>query len=226
MPMTVRAPSVAQRWVLPLVGIVLALGLPFLPIGAWLSPGDGLAARIGREAIWWGFAAIILIWVTGVERRPLSSIGLRPVTWKTLGWGVGGAVLMMATVMLSYAVIFPALGLKMNMTAVHGLTHVPLWLQTATMVRAGVVEEILFRGYAIERLWTLTGSKWAAGAISAAVFIAAHVSGWGYAQLIVVAFGAAILTLLYLFRRDLASNMLAHFLTDFIGFMLARLQGA
>jgi hypothetical protein len=45
-------------------------------------------------------------------------------------------------------------------------------------------------------------------------------------QLIVVGFGAVILTELYLLRHDLASNMLAHFLTDFIGFLLARLQGA
>jgi membrane protease YdiL (CAAX protease family) len=123
-------------------------------------------------------------------------------------------------------VIFPVLGLKMNMAAVASITHVPLWLQTATMVRAGVVEEILFRGYAIERLWTLSGSKWLAATVSAAAFIAIHISSWGYSQLIVVAFGALILSLLYLFRRDLASNMGAHFLTDFVGFMLARLQGA
>jgi membrane protease YdiL (CAAX protease family) len=222
----VRRPSDPQRWTVSLFGLALALGVPALPLGQWLSPGNGISARLGREAIWWVLAGMILLWVLRVERRSLSSIGLRPPTWRTFAWGLGSSALMMATVMLSYAVIFPALGLKMNIAAVHGLTQVPLWLQTATMVRAGVVEEILFRGYAIERLWALTGSIWVAAGLSAAVFVAVHISSWGYAQLIVVGFGAVILTLLYLFRRDLVSNMLAHFLTDFIGFMLARLQGA
>ena len=195
-------------------------------LGHWWSPGDGLGARLGREAIWWALGAAVLLWVTLVEWKPLSSIGLRSPALKSALWGIAGAAVMMATVMLSYAVIFPILGLKMNMTAVGSITHTPLWLQTATMIRAGVVEEIVFRGYAIERIQTLTGKGWIAGLLSAAIFVAVHIGFWGYAQLIVVGFGATILTLLYLFRRDLASNMLAHFLTDFVGFMLARLQGA
>ena len=71
----------------------------------------------------------------------------------------------------------------------------------------------------------MTGSRWAAGLLSASVFIAVHIGSWGYAHLIVVAIGA-ILTPLYLQRRDLGSNMVAHFLADFVGFMLARLQSA
>lgn len=223
--MTGARSSGLGRW-RALIGVVLALGLPALPLASWAFPATDLGSHIGREGVWWGIGAVIVVWVLCVERLPLSSIGLRRASWKTFAWGFGAAVLMMATVMLSYAVIFPAFGLKMNGAQVASLTHAPLWLQTATMVRAGVVEEILFRGYAIERLWTLAGSKWLAGAISAVVFVAVHLGSWGYAQLIVVGFGAAILTLLYLFRRDLASNMLAHFLTDFVGFMLARMQGA
>jgi membrane protease YdiL (CAAX protease family) len=208
-----------------IIGLVLFLGLAALPLGRWLAPGQDLAARLANEAIWWAIGAAVVGWVLLVERLPLSSIGWRRPGWKSLLWGVGAAVLMMASVMLSYAVIFPAVGLRMNTAAVASITHTPLWLQTATMVRAGVVEEVIFRGYAIERLQGLTSSRWAAGLISAAVFIAVHIGSWGYAQLIVVGFGALILTLLYLLRRDLGSNMLAHFLTDFIGFMLARMNG-
>ena len=224
--MTIRQAARPRRPILSVLGLVLALGLAALPLGRWWSPGDGLGERLGREAIWWILGAGVLLWVVRLERLPLASIGLRPPTFRSALWGIAAAILMMATVMLSYAVIFPMLGLKMNMAAVGSITHVPLWLQTATMVRAGVVEEIVFRGYAIERIEALTGRRWLAGLVSAALFIAVHISGWGYAQLIVVAFGALILTILYLWRRDLASNMLAHFLTDFVGFMLARLQGA
>jgi membrane protease YdiL (CAAX protease family) len=128
--------------------------------------------------------------------------------------------------MFSYAVLFPILGLSLNRQAVASVTHVPLWLQTLTMVRAGVVEEILFRGYLLERLATITRKRQVGAILSAVYFIAVHIGSWGYAQLIVVSFGAIILTALYLFRRDLICNMLAHGFTDFIGFMLARFQGA
>ena len=211
---------------LAIIGLVILLALAALPLGRWLAPDDNLASRLVREAIWWAIGALVLLWVRRVEHLPFTSIGLRGLSLRGIGWGVAAALALIASFMVSYALIFPAFGLAMNQAAVASVTHLPLWLQTATMLRAGVVEEIVFRGYAIERIRTLTGSRWAAGLLSAGVFIAVHVGSWGYAQLIVVAFGAAILTMLYIWRRDLASNMIAHFLADFVGFMLARLQGA
>jgi len=207
-----------------IVGLVLAWGLPEIGIPGRLFPGDAVAVRIGREAIWWAFGAIILCWVVFVERLPLVSIGLRPPRLGTIIWGIVFAILLMASFMLSYAVIFPALGLHQNMRATHNIIAVPFWLQYAMMLRAGVIEEILYRGYPIERIEGLTGRTWLAAVVSVAIFIAVHISYWGYAQLIVVAFGAVLLTALYLWRRDLPACMIAHFLADFVGFALARLQ--
>lgn len=210
---------------LGVVGLLALLALVVLPLGRWLAPDGDLVSRLAREAVWWAIGALVLLWVRRVEHLPFASIGLRGLSPRGIGWGVAAALAMIVSFMATYALIFPAFGLSMNQAAVASITHVPLWLQTATMLRAGVVEEIVFRGYAIERIEALTGSRWAAGLLSSGVFIAVHIGSWGYAQLIVVAFGAAILTLLYLWRRDLASNMVAHFLADFVGFMLARLQG-
>lgn len=209
---------------LMLTGVVLALALPWLKLPGLLFPGDALAMRIGREAIWWALAGFVLFWVIRVERLPLSSIGIRRPTRGTFGWGIAFGLLMMVSVIFCYAVIFPAFGLAMNRKTVANIIAVPLWLQTATMLRAGVVEEILFRGYPIERIETLTGRTWIAALITGASFIAIHLGAWGPAQLIVVFFGAVIMTGLYLWRRDLPCVMIAHFLTDFIGFMLARLH--
>jgi membrane protease YdiL (CAAX protease family) len=219
--MLTRLASSRALWV-PLAGLLLAWGLPQSDIAAMLSPGAGLSARVGRELTWWAFGLIMLLWIKRVERLPLSSIGLRRPTLGTLGFGLLFVIPMMASVMLSYAVIFPALGLHQNMTTTRSLIAVPLWLQTATMIRAGVVEEILYRGYPIERITALTGRRWLAALLSAVVFILAHIGAWGYAQLVVVFFGAAILTALYLWRRDLPACMIAHVLTDIIGFALAR----
>ena len=96
----------------------------------------------------------------------------------------------------------------------------------ACATRNGVAEEILYRGYPIERVQELTGYKWLAFLISVLAFTLAHLSSWEAAQLIVVGFGAVILALLYLWRRDLICNMVAHFLVDLVGFVAAGAQHA
>jgi membrane protease YdiL (CAAX protease family) len=212
------------RRLLAAVGLLIALVVSQLPFRTWLGLGRGIEDRVTSEAIWWTIAGSMLAWVVLVERRSLASIGLRAPTWPTLGWAMAGTIAAMATVMLSYALILPALGLEANLAAASSITTLPLMLQLAIFVRAGVVEEILFRGYPIERLQELTGSKWIAALVPAAVFIGSHYAFWGSGQLIVVAMGTIVLTALYMWRRDLACCMIAHATTDLIGFTLARVQ--
>jgi membrane protease YdiL (CAAX protease family) len=214
-----------KRRLVPLavIGLVLTFGLPELGLVRLIFADTAIGMRIGREVTWIAFGALMLFWVMRVERLPLSSIGLRKPNWGTLGWGLATAVALLATVMLTFAVIAPALSLKQNMTTTAGLVQVPLWLLLLTPLVAGVTEEILYRGYAIERLTFLTGRRWLAGLVAGAAFILAHWS-WGGLQMIIVAFATVILVGLYQWRRDLACCMLAHALADLIGFALARAQ--
>jgi|KBSMisStaDraftv2_1062788.scaffolds.fasta_scaffold316459_3 membrane protease YdiL (CAAX protease family) len=46
------------------------------------------------------------------------------------------------------------------------------------LTRAAVAEEFLFRGYGLERLQELTGSKWIAGLLTLAIFTYGHLSYW------------------------------------------------
>ncbi|UVO50776.1 CPBP family intramembrane metalloprotease [Sphingomonas sp. SUN019] len=209
-----------RRRLIPLaiIGLILAFGLPELGL-AKLFPDP----RVGREIVWIAFGVLILLWVTKVERLPLTSIGLRRPTWGTFGWGLAATVVLMATVMLTFALIVPALGLEQNIATTGAIVQVPLWLLVATPIVAGVTEELVYRGYAIERLELLTGRPWLAGLIGGIMFVLVHWS-WGSAQLILVAFATAILVPLYLWRRDLPCVMIAHILTDLIGFALARAQ--
>ncbi len=209
---------------LVLGGLLIALALPQFGLGARLAPGGEIGARLAREGLWWAIAAALLAWVLLVEKRPLSSIGLKRPGLATFGWALAGMVALMASVMLSFGLILPALGLEMNRAATGSITALPLWLQLAMFVRAGIVEEILYRGYPIERLTELTGSPWLAATLPGLIFIGAHYAFWGGGQLIVVAFGTLILTLLCLWRGDLICCMIAHAATDTIGFTLARLQ--
>lgn len=208
---------------LAVIGLALAFGLPELGLSKLLFADTPIGTRIGREMIWITFAVILLLWVLRVERLPLSSIGLVRPTWATLGWGFAATAALMASVMLTFAIIAPALGLKQNMAATAAVVQVPLWLFITTPIVAGVTEEILYRGYAIERLAFLTGQRWIAGLVAGAAFLLTHWS-WGGTQMIIVAFATVILTGLYMWRRDLLCCMFAHVLADLIGFTLARAQ--
>ena len=208
--------------VLAAIGLVLAFGLPELGLQR-LFAGTPIGARIGRELVWIALGTLMLVWVTRVERKPLASIGVQRPRWGTLGWGLAAVIASLATVMLTFAIISPALGLHQNMKMTTAVVQVPIWLLLLTPLVAGVSEEIIYRGYAIERLTMLTGRRWLAGILAGVAFLLAHWA-WGAVQMIVVGFGTVILTSLYLWRRDLLSCILAHVLTDLIGFALARAQ--
>lgn len=83
----------------------------------------------------------------------------------------------------------------------------------------GVVEELLFRGYAIARLAAWTGRPWLAGALATLLFALAHVPLWGLAASLALLVSGAVGTLVYLWRRDLALVAIAHVITDGAGLL-------
>jgi membrane protease YdiL (CAAX protease family) len=93
------------------------------------------------------------------------------------------------------------------------MTLTPL-IDSISVLRAGVSEEVLFRGYPIERLQEWSGSRALAAIVPLIAFTLAHVGPWGWSHLLVAAFGGAMLTVLYLWRRNLWASMLAHCLID------------
>ncbi len=216
--------SKPRTFLLFLGALVIGVALPELGLLSAISPGDGAAAQFGRQVIWLVIGLALLAWVRWAERRPLSSIGLREPTLGTFGYGIAGAVALIASFVLCYALIFPLLGLKMDTQRTGSIISNPYWLQLLIFVLAAFVEEIIYRGYIIERIEGLTGSKWLAFAVSAIAFTLVHLSSWASSQLIVVAFGAIIMGLLYLWKRDLIMVMIAHCLADVVGFALAALQ--
>ena len=71
-----------------------------------------------------------------------------------------------------------------------------------------LVEESLAR---IERLATMCGSRWIGAAAAAAAFGLAHVPYWGvrFSLAADLPFGI-VMTIFYLWRRDLVANAIAH----------------
>jgi hypothetical protein len=75
---------------------------------------------------------------------------------------------------------------------------------------AAVFEEILYRGYPLERLSELTGRRWVAVALTLPLFVAPHLAFFGPEWLLYQGSGTAMLYILFLWRRNLVANMLLH----------------
>lgn len=203
-----------------LIGLVPTMAVTFLPLHLWGTAALHLGGRWGGELGFWLLAAILIVYVALVEKRPFSSIGFRAPGILDLVLGVVTGFAMAIGVGLVYTFLFPRLGLHTNTAVMSKLLQTSFFFRVMMVTRAAVSEELLFRGYAIERIAELTGRRWLAALLTVAAFTYAHLASWGTTQLIVAGFGGVLLTALYLWRRNLWANMLAHWIADAIGFLV------
>ena len=208
-----------NRRIQTLVGLLLALGLPFCHLGALGKKYSGLGPLWGGEALWWVLVAIIFLYVHFVERRPLASIGFHRLGVLDIVLAIVAGVVMVVGIGLIYVFLLPALHLSLA-KQMSNMLQAPMWFRAMQVTRAAVAEEITFRGYGIERIEETTGSRLLAAIVTCGLFTAAHLSSWGLGQVIIALFGGVILTVLYLWRRNLWVNMIAHWLTDGAAFLL------
>jgi membrane protease YdiL (CAAX protease family) len=202
--------------------IVVPLLLMYI-IAPWLVPLVGQTAYPAIiEICFWAMALVVLAVVLCWERQPLRSIGLRRLTMKE------GLLSLLLGILLF--VLVPTLGIFMErvvhiptstMGVVAALAKYPIWLRAILAARAGFVEEILYRGYPIERLNRLTGRIWPGALISLIIHAAIHIPPLGLGHTVGVVFPlSAILTGLYVWKRNLTLNITVHFLADFLVLVL------
>ena len=208
-PMTPEPPMLATR----LTILTALLGPPlFVFLSRWLLGRNPLLAiQIILELLFYGFAVLVLWVVTQRERLPLDSIGLRRPDWST---PISAVLLCIGLRYLLPVVTNPlvdAMGTEGYDAGLNDLVLLPPWFRLIAAITGPIVEEILYRGYAIERLATLTGSIWIGGAISATVFGLAHIPTWGigFALGVDLPFGI-VMTIFYIWKRDLLANILVH----------------
>jgi len=213
----------------PITWLGLALAMFGTPLFLWaykVDVGDAanIAQYVGREAVVFLMLGALLVLVSKGEKLPFSSIG-----WHTdrLGnatlWGLLGVVLSVAGIAACLGIAY-LLHWKVGQQEPPKFDP-PLWAVTITIFRAGITEEVFYRGYAVERIMAITGSKWAAAFITIIPFALFHYRQ-GPAGILIAGVAAVILTAMYLKRRSLPAVMITHFTVDFIPNVLLPLFGA
>ena len=181
-------------------------------------PNMTFVSAIWKESLIWICVVMLLLIVRYGEKLPFRSIGFgNSKWWKSILWSLP----LTAACLLVGGMLVHLTGFGHGRAA-EAFEKLPLWLVTLIVIRAGVVEELFYRGYAIERLQTLGLGRFWSAILPLVIFSAAHWTG-GWAN-IVLAFGLGlILAIFYLWRRDIVANMIGHGLVDFIANVIPRL---
>ena len=205
-----------------IIGLAVALaGIPFVELVASLTfNSSDITALIIRDLLMkWLLAGIVISIVFYIEDRPLSSVGVEAIGWKD----VGGAILAFVLGAVSYPLTTPlveSLGLDTTVGGLEQVAAFPLTLVVGLALTAAVTEELLYRSYPIERISELTGSTVLGAGLTLLFFILFHVPFWGLGGTIQISVNAILLTLLYLWRRNLLTCILSHAITDIYAFVI------
>jgi membrane protease YdiL (CAAX protease family) len=186
------------------------------------GPTPTLAVQIALQLVLCLIATLLLLIVRRWERLPLASIGVRPPDVVT-------GVLAVTIILVAYfllpllsAPVLRALGLGGFEPGLEVIASQPRWWRVCVALTSGPIEELLYRGYAVERLGTLTGRLPLGGLIAAMAFGLAHAPFWGLGPALAanVPFGV-IMVAAYLCRRDVFATALAHTGLLLIGLLAA-----
>jgi membrane protease YdiL (CAAX protease family) len=195
----------------PLTAGNLALALFALPLFSLLGRTLVEVAPVGELIIQWCIAGAVVGIAVGIEEQSLADIGFRRPTWLDLGYTVVTATAALLVFALTDPVV-ATLGLPMTAGAGTMAAGVGIGGALAGAVTTGVVEEVLFRGYAIERLLEYTNSPPVAGGLAWGAFTIAHATVWPVGNLVQIAAVAGVFTGVYLRRRTLFPVIGAHVL--------------
>lgn len=196
----------------------IGIALIGLPLGGILI--DALWTRSVPPAVSstynWVLVGGLLGFLSFVENEPLASIGLSRPNRGDVLIGIGVFVLGMISLIIS-AQIVGILGIGTEPVGNGSGGTLDLWpLLTVLFVgiTAGITEEILYRGYALERIEEVANSTWIAGTVTAVAFVLIHFETHGIAGMLIISPIAVLLTVAYIWRRNLLVPIVGHALIN------------
>jgi uncharacterized protein len=204
-----------RRWTI--VGLLVALFSMPLVSALFTVLRIPLTAQnvLFREAILFTCAALLLFIIRRKERLGWDSVGLqRPPLGNTAIWVGVTFVGVLVAVAMAFALI-KLFHLPVGSSDFQPLEAFPTWVVLVVIIVAGFIEELFCRGYAIERLQSLTGSLILAAGIPLFIFAVSHYRQ-GWAGIIVALLTGVVLTAVYIYKRNLWVTITVHYVVDFI----------
>lgn len=189
------------------LGVLLALAFPFIDFG-WLAGISNISLQGATIIVKLVVAVTLGVIAFGIRKRPLSFFHIRRFSWLDLAY----MVMAIGATFLLVALAAPLIGYTGDASETNEATEVPLAVGLAGVLAAGIFEEFIYRGFLIEELGELLHNRWLAAAISVFFFGLAHGNsdyGWSLA-LVVPGLAGLVITLLYLWRRNLPICVLMH----------------
>jgi len=164
----------------------------------WLDPLFLVTLAVIAIARWW-------------EKGPWSSIGISPPSLTDPFLGVVAFLVYTDDVYIGNSILH--YWIATNFSSLHTPNHtfsiaVSLLASTALSV---LFEELATRAYIIERVIKFTGNRWLAGLASVLVSLAIHLPGRTLGEMFRVTPIILLMTVLYIWRRNLVPGFIAHF---------------
>lgn len=200
-----------------ILGLCFSFFIPFLVLLAFRSispdPLTNSFVIIRELALFLLMGILILIIIKG-EKLDLASIGLHSRHWgKSILWSVL-IMIVFIVVVLGCLTLFKVVGISYGQGD-GKYSQVSLWVTSLMMLRAGIFEEVFYRGYVMERLYKIN-SNWLVFFLFPSVVFGLMHYQQGIGGVIIATLGGLVLSSFYWKTRDLKAVIIAHFMVDFI----------
>jgi membrane protease YdiL (CAAX protease family) len=201
-----------------IMGLVLALCGPALV--ALAGRGDAsLAVHVVSVIMIVLIAAAVFAIAERYDGIPPHQLGFAHISWWTPLVGLALAVLFITAFGPLATWMMAQLSTSGFEVGIAELAKLPRWYLVLVIAVIAPAEEFLYRAYAIERLEMITGSTLIASTVSLVAFGLAHVPLWGWAPALTTLVSGGVMTLMYVWRRDVVALMIAHVITDLFGIL-------
>ncbi len=205
-------------------GLLAAYVLPMIP-GEATARTFQLAVRaksvFAGYAIGIAYIALVVAILAGIiiwwEKLPVASAGWRlPTRYEILPAVLGFLACVSSAVSFAY-VYFWIVGHQFSdpsmMKWIERVWALPLWTRIVGVVGDALVEEC-GRGYVIERVARISDSAALGGLAALAGSMLGHIASWGVNKAYVFLPDQLVFVLLYLWRRNVSTCVIAHSLLD------------
>jgi membrane protease YdiL (CAAX protease family) len=215
----VNTGRLSLKWA-TIIGLILILGSEYILRDVFISKGaSGFQIGVTISIEWVVALFILFYWIPKVEHRKFDSIGFRKFSRKYI-WISIVAYLIYVLISAGLEPGLKSMGLQSLRDISPTLKDYGFPLLFGLFLTGTFVEEILYRGYIIERVTELTGRKWLAGTISWLTFTLVHIRFFGLGPMLEVAVIGVILVMLYTRAKSIWPAIIVHGINDVIGFLI------